>query len=261
MENGNIGTVQNRFASRIHFLDETRGAAIVLMVLFHLFYSMAYIFGLVSGYKLLMIMMPIEPFIAGTFIFCSGFSARLSHSNMQRGVKLLAIALAITVITAVAMPDIVILFGVLHFLALAMIIFALIKPALDKVPLWLGITLCSLLFVLLYKLPQGEIGVLGLCTFFKLPPEMYSVYWLFPFGFPTASFASSDYFPLLPWIFLFLLGSFLSTPPVINRLPKFMYKKQIPPLCFLGRHSLVIYVVHQPVIIGLLWVTDSIFLH
>lgn len=246
--------------NRIHFVDALRGIAIILMVTFHLFYSMTYVFYYPIGAKLLMTMMPIEPLIAGAFILLAGFSSQLSHSNLMRGVKLLGVAIAITIVTMIAVPDIAILFGILHFLSIAMILFSFIKPYINKIPIRVGLLGSALLFVLCYGIPNGVIGIPNIMCI-KLPQWLYSTDFLFALGFPSAGFVSSDYFPMLPWIFLFLFGSFLGNLATVKPLPQFMYKKWVPPLCFLGRHSLIIYVVHQPVIVAVLWAINNIFSH
>ena len=65
-----------------------------------------------------------------------------------------------------------------------------------------------------------------------------------------------DYFPILPWIFLFIAGYFL------NRIlkargwdEKFFARGNVPVLNWLGRHTLPIYLIHQPVLygLGMLW--------
>ena len=91
---------------------------------------------------------------------------------------------------------------------------------------------------------------------FRLPEVLYqgmAATWL---GFKEAEFFSTDYFSLLPWFFLFLCGYFIqksvdkwmrersSEPPNIM-------KREIPALSLLGRHSLGIYLIHQPVLTGI----------
>ena len=74
--------------------------------------------------------------------------------------------------------------------------------------------------------------------------------WLFPLGLRRADFFSADYWPLLPWAFLYLLGAALG-----GFLPETAKPHaHLPALTFLGRHSLFIYLVHQPVLYGLCWV-------
>ena len=70
-------------------------------------------------------------------------------------------------------------------------------------------------------------------------------------GLRTADFVSADYFPLLPWIFIFLFGASLGGRIKERRLPERFYGLACPPLEAVGRHSLLIYLLHQPVLMGL----------
>lgn len=243
---------------RIYFMDELRGIAIIAMILYHLFFSMYYIFNISLGNTLIGIFMPYEPLIAGVFIFLSGVSSSFSKSNYLRGFKLLIVSLAITLVTAVIVPQLSIKFGILHFLACAIILFQILKKLIIKIPVKIGIAASAVIFLLSFGVPQGYIGIKPVC-YINLPWQIYKAYFLFPLGFPAPDFYSADYFPLIPWFFLFAAGGFAGIWAAKNSLPRFMYKKKVPFLCFLGRHSLVIYIVHQPVIIGILWVITNIF--
>ena len=66
-------------------MDEIRGFAVLCMIFYHGFYSLAYLFQLDWGMALLRFFMPAEPFFAGAFILISGISSNLSHSNLLRG--------------------------------------------------------------------------------------------------------------------------------------------------------------------------------
>ncbi|MDR2771092.1 MAG: DUF1624 domain-containing protein, partial [Clostridiales Family XIII bacterium] len=94
-------------------------------------------------------------------------------------------------------------------------------------------------------------GVLGLGPFIvELPSFLYRTSWLFPFGFRSAGFYSADYFPLFPYLFVFLAGSAAGT--LVKHLPAAARRAHIRPLAYLGRHSLLIYLLHQPIAITLL---------
>ena len=84
-----------------------------------------------------------------------------------------------------------------------------------------------------------------------LPQGLYANYLTAYFGFYPVSFYSSDYFPLLPWLFLFWAGYYLH--PLVGRKRMEPLRQSVcPPLGWLGRHSLVLYLLHQPVIFGVL---------
>ena len=104
-------------------------------------------------------------------------------------------------------------------------------------------------------LPQGFIGLLDWPLVY-LPNALYSQSWLFWLGLPDLTrFTSADYFPVVPWVFLFWCGVFLARlwrpgrgePPAALR-----------PLCAIGRNTLLVYMLHQPVIYGALWVWHTV---
>ena len=133
-------------------------------------------------------------------------------------------------------------------LAICMILYGLIGKYLLIIPIWLGAVLNVLIFILLYHTPTGSFGIPFLISW-NFPQEWYSTNFLFMFGFPNETFFSSDYFPLLPWVFLFFCGAFIGRLIPKKKMPKWMAKKHIPPLAFVGRHALLFYLAHQPVII------------
>ena len=232
--------------ARIHFMDEVRGFAVFCMIFYHAFYSLAFLFGLEWGKVLLHFFMPAEPFFAGLFIFISGVSSDLS--NAKRGAKLLLVALLVTLVTVggdwlTGGMGMRIWFGILHFLACAMLLFALLQKPLKNVPTWVGVAACVLLYLCTCTIKEGT-----LCFVFELPRFLY-VNWLCPLGFFGSTFYSADYFPLLPWIFVFLAGTFFGRFAAAGKYPAWMAKPHVPFFSLLGRHALVIYIVHQPVIL------------
>ena len=240
---------------RIHLLDELRGFAVLCMIFYHAFFTIGTIFKWEWGYTLLDFFMPAEPYFAGLFIFISGMACNLSKSNLERGVKLGIIALLVTLVTYLFDPKFIITFGVLHMLAVCMILYGLIEKYLKIIPLWLGLTLNILLFAVLYRTAEGSFGIPFL-TSWQFPQEWYTTDFLFPFGFVKKGFQSSDYFPLLPWMFLFFAGAFFGRLIPQKKFPKWTAKKHIAPLAFLGRHALLFYVLHQPAIYGICWVVQ-----
>ena len=239
---------------RIHLIDEIRGFAIFCMVFFHAFFTIGFIFQAHWGQSLYYFFMPAEPFFAAAFILISGVACNLSHSNLERGVKLALIALAVSLVTYLAKGIIgeenFIAFGILHMLACGMLLYGLINKYLKLIPCWLGILVNVLLFVLTFNVRKGSIGIPFLFSV-QLPPQWYTTPFLFMFGLPDKGFVSSDYFPLLPWLFLFFAGTYLGRIGIKRKFPKFMFRRYVPFFGFLGRHSLLIYLAHQPVIIGL----------
>ena len=213
-------------------------------------------FDIQAGTALLDFFTPAEPFFAGLFILLSGFCCRLSHSNAKRGAILLCIALALTAVTLLlewlGMQGTVIWFGILHLLSLGMLTFALARPLLDRIHPVAGCMIFVMLFIVFSSISQGEIGLPGIFSL-SLPDAFYQSDWLAPLGMYSSSFYSADYFPLLPWLFLFLAGSFLGVAAQKEQCPRFFYRLHIRPLAFVGRHALIVYIAHQPIIFALLW--------
>ena len=239
-------------------LDELRGIAIIAMITYHTIYSMAFIFRLDFSYSLLLQAYKFQPFIPILFITLCGISCSFSKNNFKRGTIVFATAIAITIVTAIFMPSITIIFGILHFLGISLILYSITKKFIDKIPVNIGIAIFLILFIVAYNIPNGYIGFKPL-IYFELPKQLYSFYPLFIIGFPTSNFTSGDYFPLIPNIFLLLFGVYIGTLIKEKGVPSFMYKKLCPPLDFLGRHSLAIYVIHQPIIIGVLYLITFLF--
>jgi uncharacterized membrane protein len=235
---------------RIHLMDELRGFAVFCMVFYHAFYTLSFLLNWQWCKDLLNFFRPAEPWFAGLFIFISGIASNLSRSNLKRGVRLLAVALVVSAVTILVVPSEPIYFGILHLLSVAMILVGLTKKWLDKVPAWIGLTVCAAGFLFTMYIYRGFLGVASI-PLIPLPRSWYTTDWLMPLGIYSPSFFSSDYFPIFPWLFVFLGGTILGRFASQGKFPAFTYRSRIPPLAFLGRHALVVYVLHQPIIYGI----------
>ncbi|NCC86478.1 MAG: DUF1624 domain-containing protein [Clostridia bacterium] len=237
---------------RIALLDEIRGLAIFCMVFYHAFVLCYELTGAPWAFDTFKFFEPFQPFFAAGFIFISGICSRLSRSNMARGLKLLAVALALTFISAVLLPSFgfertEIYFGILHLLACSILLFAIFQKAFDKTPAILGSLLCATLAFVTRDISFGKIGLWDNLVF-RLPYEWYTIDWLFPVGIHSHSFFSADYFPLLPWSLIFFFGSFVGISVKNGKLPSFAYKTHFNFFEKLGQKSLLIYIVHIPII-------------
>ena len=219
---------------RIPLIDVLRGLAVLLMVIHHFLYDLVAFCG-APGW---LFSNPVFDFLhfvfAGLFILLSGVSSNFSRSNVKRGLKALTCALVITAVTVVM--DMPILFGVLHLLGTCMVLYGLTRPLWEKLPFWV-VPAVSLLGLVL----TGDM-VGGVSSESR---------WLWMLGWTYEGFVSTDYFPLLPWVFVFLLGTWAGKYIKAGRMPAWFYQTDCPPLAAVGRHSLVIYVLHQPVLYGL----------
>lgn len=237
---------------RYHFLDEVRGFAVVCMVFYHAFYLLGYLFNVEAAKTFYYFFMPAEPFYAGAFIFISGIASCLSHSNLIRGFKLLGVALAINLVTYLAGffgLQVDIQFGILNLLSVCMILAALFLPIVKKIPPVITLTAAAVLVVLTYGV---ESGYFGFGPFqYGISDSVKAVPWLFPVGIHDANFYSADYFPLLPWSFVFLGGMAAGVYAIRGKFPKFMKNQHVRPLAYVGRHALIVYILHQPILYGI----------
>ena len=238
--------------TRIHLLDEIRGFCVFCMVFYHAFYTVGYFFNWTWGLQLLNFFTPAEPFFAGTFIFISGISSNLSHSNIERGSKLFFISYIVTLVSYAAVGNTaVIRFGILHMLSICMMLYGILTKVNKLIPLWIGFAINAVLFVLTMNISTGHTFGIPNIWNITVPAWLYQTDFLYPLGFPSSGFISSDYFPLLPWLFVFFAGGFFGRLAVQKKFPKFSYKKHIPFFSLMGRYALIIYLLHQPVIFGI----------
>ncbi len=144
-------------------IDALRGLALLNMLVYHAMYDWVYIFGHASGwYDIWSTHCHVwQQYICWSFILLSGYSFTLSRRPLKNGLLTAACAVVLTVATAVAMPEEVIWFGVLHLLGCAALLTCLLHPALEKLPPLAGVTGSAVLFALLNQLPQGWLGFEG----------------------------------------------------------------------------------------------------
>ena len=238
---------------RYCFLDNLRGVVFVSMALFHTMWDLTALFGLSApwfagapGYVW-------QQSILYSFVLLSGFCWGLGRHQLRRGLEVFGCGLAVTVVTALVMPEEAVYFGVLSFMGAAMIALVPFKGLLAKAPAGAGLLLCAALFLLARDIPRGALGFEGL-ELLALPDALYANWLTTALGFQRPGFASADYVPFLPWIFLYLCGYFLwrlcpRTEDGRLRLPQ---QRPWPVFSFVGRHCLPFYLVHQPAIYGLL---------
>lgn len=232
---------------RIQLIDAARGIAILAMLVHHFLLSFGMVF---PSVPLPLVNEPyFEPlhfFFVAVFLLISGVCSHFSSNNIKRGCIVLAAAFLVSVVTFFALPDSPIYFGILHLLGCCMVLYGLTKRWIEKIPSLPAALLFLCVFLIYYY-------------FFVTAPRI-DIPHLYIFGFPDHSFSSSDYFPLFPWLFLFLFGTVLGRPVVARRLPTWFYETKVPVLALIGRHTLIIYLLHQPVFLAILFLVRT-FLH
>ena len=229
--------------------DTLRGLTLLSMIAYHGCWDMVYILGAdwpwyqSSGAYLW------QQSICWTFILLSGFSFSLGRRHWRRGRLVFGCGAVVTAVTLVVMPGQEIWFGVLTLLGSCMLLGALLERPLGRVPAGAGLVLSAALFVLTRSVNRGYLGFEGLCLA-ALPGELYRNMATAYLGFPFPGFRSTDYFSLVPWLFLFLTGYFLFRLTG-QRLAAAPDLGRCAPLEALGRRSLLVYMLHQPVLYGL----------
>lgn len=238
-------------------LDTVRGVCILSMVAYHGMYDLVDIFGLPSAWYTGLPGYIWQQSICWTFILLSGMCWQLSRRHVKRGVLLVGCGAAITLITWLVMPSQRILYGVLNLLGLSALLLIPLDKVFRKIPAWAGLGGALLLFALTKNVSRGSLGFEGL-VLCRPPRWLYATDLLAVVGFPSPSFWSTDYFPLLPWFFLFCAGYFLWS--LLDKSPraKELLRPGLRPLSFLGRHSLVIYLIHQPALMAVFSVLGRI---
>ena len=206
MKNGHT-TRQKTPAGRYALLDELRGLDLVSMMLYHACWDMMFLFGIWMDWYAGMPGRLWQQTICWVFILLSGFCVQLGHHTLRRGAQVFGAGALVTAVTLLFMPEDRVIFGVLTLLGSAMLLTGVLEPLLKKIPPAAGLAVSAVLFALTYHLDERWLGFGGLRL--ALPDAWYANYFTAFFGFLPFDFYSTDYFALLPWLFLFWAGYFL----------------------------------------------------
>ena len=242
---------------RYYLLDSLRGISTVSMVAFHLCYDIFMMYGLNTSWYFYPMTAVWERSICVVFILVSGMCLNFSGNGIKRGVLLNLAGFAVTVVTVIVEPNQAVWFGVLNLIGCSMMIVFILSESLKRIKPLFGALISLLLYTVLYDVPRGYIGFFGL-DIVKLPNFLYSSKYLAFLGFPSSVFFSTDYFPLIPWIFLFTAGFYLWNFIAEKNLTKY-FEFKIPIFDKIGRYSLWIYLAHQPIIMGVLMLIMPVF--
>lgn len=230
---------------RITIFDTVRGVTMLSMAGFHACYDLAYLYGWDMPWFTQTIFQNIwRASISWVFLFIAGWMCTLSRSNVKRALKYAAAALVVWIATTVVSVDDSVNFGIIYCMAACTAVVALARPALQKVPGVWGVVVCLVLFALTWSIPKA----------------VYPLPYLAWLGFPSAGFVSGDYYPLIPFVFMYLAGFFAAQTAETSKrkAQAWAYANPVPVLASLGRHALLFYLLHQPVILGVLELIYSV---
>lgn len=236
---------------RIAALDTLRGAAIIFVVVYHLLYDLV-IFGADIGFFYSEAMEAVHFFFLAVLMCVSGICTAFSRNIFKRGAVIYLLGEGITVVTSLLMPSERIVFGVLSFFGLMMLIYGVCKPALDKLNPYVMLAVWVVLYIIFRDFSSEQVIQLGF-TDITVRATPAAAEYLYPLGITAPAFSSADYFAIIPWGFIFMAGTALSGPVSQRKLPKLFYEIKCPPIDFLGRNTLIIYVLHQPILYGIVW--------
>lgn len=250
---------------RYHILDEIRGITLCSMILYHAVWDLVYLFGYDWNWYRSDFAYWWQQSICWCFILLSGFCFSLGRKKWRRGLIVFGAGAVVSLVTAIAMPGQSVRFGVLTMLGSSMLLMALLeyivkwisgneKWTLKSPGVGMGVSL--MVFFLTRGINERYLGFEGM-RLMELPDRLYRQGDLMTYiGFMSEDFYSTDYFSMVPWFFLFLMGYFfyhwLAGKEWLVKLS--LCPSMGKPFRFIGNHSLIIYMLHQPIIYGLLYV-------
>ena len=217
-------------------IDFLRGIAIIMMVIFHFLWDFNYFYNsniiLLDGFwKIFQII------TASLFLFLVGVSLSVSNIRkdasymkyLKRGLKIFSFGLIITFITMFIFPNNYVIFGILHLIGISIIISYVFRK----------LKYLNLIF-----------GIIFIICGNLLKTYTFNFNWLFFLGLKSSTVYSIDYFPIFPWFGVVLIGLFFgnllySTNKRNFKLKNLAENSIIKILCFLGKKSLIIYLLHQ----------------
>ena len=237
---------------RYSMLDIIRGFTLLSMITYHAMWDMVYIAGKRVEWYQSDLGYLWQQSICWVFILLSGFCWSLGKQKWKRGLMVSVAGALITMVTMIAMPENQVVFGVLTLLGACMLLMIPLDSILRKIHPVAGIIGSFLLFGVCRNINMGQLGFES-WKLVNLPPGLYRDLFTTFLGMPTADFVSTDYFSLFPWIFLFMAGYFIYHEMNRKKLLSRLECREIPGLAWIGKHSLEIYLLHQPVIyVGML---------
>lgn len=242
-------SIKSETPKRLAFIDVLRGCAIWAMFAYHFSFDLNYFGWVHQNFNEELFWLTCRAIILSSFLFLVGLSLALAtQTTLQwktlliRIGKVILCAALVSVGSFLIFPESWIFFGVLHHIALASFL-GLLFLRLGVLNLILGITII----------------LLGIAL--KIPVfDMSALQWI---GFMTHKPITEDYVPVFPWFGVVLLGIYTGNKTIKGAFPKLKswktQNKFSRALEFSGRHSLLLYMIHQPVFIGIFFLLSKSF--
>lgn len=227
--------------ARIMEVDALRGLAIALMVVYHFFFDLDYL-GIADVQLFSIEWLVFQRAIGTLFLLVVGISMALSESRNQegyvhhakRGLRLACIAILITVATWIYPHDGFIMFGIIHLIAAATFIAPLFMR-LGRLDVLIGLAIIMAGFYV-----------------DTLQTDSHHLFWL---GITYPGYRPLDHYSIIPWLGVVLIGLSIGQTLYKDGKPLLEGRRpMIDRLAFLGKHSLLIYLIHQPIILGILFI-------
>lgn len=171
------------------------------------------------------------------FIFLSGISSNLSRHPLYNGARLLCWALIVTLVTYIGIPKMYVRFGILHFLGIMLLLYPIFKAR-------------SSIFLLIFSILAVLLGLF-------ITHILGTVPWLLAFGLTYPGFSTIDYYPLFPYSGIFIIGIIFYR--ICYASSHNFIRLSLPPLLEkMSRHSLLIYILHQPILLLFIYMVKNL---
>jgi len=234
-------------AKRYSALDGIRGLALLNMIAYHAVWDLVYLFDFHLQWYQSEGAYIWQQSICWTFIFLSGFCEPLGKKKLKRGITVFSLGFLIVLATLITMPQNRVRFGVLTLIGSCMLLMIPTEKVLRKCRPVYGLVFSIALFLLTKNINHGYLGF-GSLNILPLPNGWYRNFITTYLGFPMSGFYSTDYFSLLPWLFLYTAGYFTHQLFIHHKLLAHLENSKAKPLEWFGRHSLGLYMIHQPLL-------------
>lgn len=221
---------------RINELDIIRGLCMIGVLMSHLWFDLEMFFPMPALPDAVIFIFQNGGIL---FVIISGLCSTLGKRNLRRGMIVFLCGMLITGVTFLLAqyendPGIVVRFGILHLIGICMIL----SPLMDRLPRPM------LPFLILFMIIAG---IIFQNRYVESP-------YFFPLGLITREFSSGDYWPLFPNLGYFLFGRVIGYRLYPVKEPIFPnLQNRFPVFSFLGRYSLFVYLLSQPIIITIIY--------